>query len=45
MMAAAGFNLMKLMAKLKKEISWLFFQTWFSFIQKSNQPVFNLEKQ
>ena len=45
MMAAAGFNLKKLMAKLKKEISWLFFQTWFSFIQKSNQPVFNLEKQ
>lgn len=45
MMAAAGFNLKKLMAKLKKEISWLFFQTWFSFIQKSNQPIFNLEKQ
>lgn len=45
MMAAAGFNLKKLMAKLKKEISWLFFQTWFSFFQKSNQPIFNLEKQ
>jgi len=41
MMAAAGFNLKKLMVKLKKEISWLFFQTWFLFIRKSKQPVFN----
>lgn len=45
MMAAAGFNLKKLMVKLKKEISWLFFQTWFLFIQKSTEPVFNLKKQ
>jgi len=44
MMAAAGFNLKKLMVKLKKEIFWLFFQTWILFIQKSKQPVFNFDK-
>jgi len=43
MMAAAGFNLKKLMVKLKKKNSWLFFQVWFSLIQKSTQPVFRLK--
>ena len=44
MMAAAGFNFKKLMVKLKKELFWLFFQTWFLFNQKSNRPIFNLAK-